>query len=137
MRFICICFLKTLRFKALRFRDTKGRGQCNLGSCVPKRSVSSCDLRIRIVRVGFWQNGFVADFYFWAAGFFRRFCRRIFSPQFCGKKYPEESSRKIPAKSSKICTTKIPDTFLQRGRAKNCDLELPPGARLRFEKLRS
>ena len=48
-------------------------------------------------RVGFWQNGFFADFYFWAAGFFRGFCRRIFS-RFCGKKCPEKSSRKIPGK---------------------------------------
>ena len=66
-------------------------------------------------RAGFWQNGFFADFYFWAAGFFRGFYRRIFSPLFCGKKCPEKSSRKIP---SKITTTKIPDTFLQRVRPK-------------------
>ena len=50
------------------------------------------------VRVGFWQNRFLADFYFWAAGFLRGFCRRIFSPHFCGKKCPEKSSRKIPGK---------------------------------------
>ena len=49
-------------------------------------------------RVGFWQNGFFADFYFWAAGFFRGFSRRIFSPHFCGKKCPEKSSKKIPGK---------------------------------------
>ena len=49
-------------------------------------------------RAGSWQNGFFADFYFWAAGFFRGFCRRIFSPHFCGKKCPEKSSRKIPGK---------------------------------------
>ena len=62
---------------------------------------------VEIIRVGFWQNGFFADFYFWAAEFFRGFSRRIFSPHFCGKKCPEKSSRKIPAKSSKIYTTKI------------------------------
>ena len=39
-------------------------------------------------RVGFWQNRFFADFYFWAAGFFRGFCRRIISPHLCGKKCP-------------------------------------------------
>ena len=50
------------------------------------------------LRVGSWQNGFFADFYFWAAGFFRGFSRRIFSPHFCGKKCPEKSSRKIPGK---------------------------------------
>ena len=51
-----------------------------------------------VFRVGFWQNGFFADIYFWAAGFSRGFCRRIFSPHFCGKKCPEKSSRKIPGK---------------------------------------
>ena len=72
------------------------------------------------VRVGFWQNGFFADFYFWAAGFFRGFCRRMFSPHFCGEKCPEKSSRKIPDKILKMLYNKIPDTFLQRGWAKVC-----------------
>ena len=65
--------------------------------------------------VGFWQNGFFADFYFWAAGFFRGFRRRIFSPHFCGKSAQEIPPGKSPAKSSNIYTRKIPDTFLQRG----------------------
>ena len=52
----------------------------------------------QIFRVGSWQNGFFVDFHFWAAGFFRGFSRRIFSPHFCGKKCPEKSSRKIPGK---------------------------------------
>ena len=63
-------------------------------------------------RAGSWQNGFFADFYFWAAGFFRGFSRRIFSP---GKSAQKNPPGKSPAKSSKIDTTKIPDTFLQRG----------------------
>ena len=46
-----------------------------------------------------------------------RICRWISSPHFCWKKWPEKSSRKIPGKSSKMYTTKIPDTFLQRDRA--------------------
>ena len=70
---------------------------------------------IVILRAGFWQNGFFADFcfffgppdffagffspvfyfFFWAAGFFRGFSRRIFFPHFCGKKCPEKSSGKI------------------------------------------
>ena len=41
---------------------------------------------------------FRPPFYFRAAGFFRRFCRRIYSPHFCGKKCPKRSSRKIPGK---------------------------------------
>ena len=67
----------------------------------------------KILRVGFWQNGFFADFYFWAAGFVRGFCRRIFSPHFCGGKSAQKNPPgKSPAKSSRIYTTKIPDTFL-------------------------
>ena len=53
-------------------------------------------------RVGFWQNGFFADFYFWAAGFSRGFCPRIFPPHFCGKKVPrkilQENPRQNPPK---------------------------------------
>ena len=52
--------------------------------------------------VGFWQNGFFADFYFWAAGFFRGFSRRIFSPHFCGekglRKILQENPRQNPPK---------------------------------------
>ena len=59
------------------------------------------------IAVGFWQNGFLADFYFWAAGFFRGFSRRIFSPHFCGKSAQKNSLGKSPGKSSKIYTTKI------------------------------
>ena len=66
------------------------------------------------VRVGSWQNGFFADFYFWAAGFFRGFCRRIFSPHFCGKKCPEKSSRKIPGKILQILYNKNPPTHFCR-----------------------
>ena len=78
----------------------------------------------QVIRVGFWQNGFFADFYFWAAGF----SRRIFSPHFCGKKCPEKSSRKIPAKilqnlynknPPKFIQQKSSDTFLQNGRGKS------------------
>ena len=72
----------------------------------------------RSLSVGFWQNGFFADFYFWAAGFFRGFRRRILSPHFCGKSAQKNPPGKSPAKSSKIYTAKIPDTFLQRGWAK-------------------
>ena len=64
-----------------------------------------------LFRVGFWQNGFFADFYFWAAGFCRGFCRRIFSPHFCGKKCPEKSSRKIPDKILQILYNKNPRQF--------------------------
>ena len=48
------------------------------------------------------------DFYLWAAGIFRGFCRRIFSPHFCGKKCPEKSSRKIPGKILQILYNKNP-----------------------------
>ena len=44
------------------------------------------------------------------------FGRRIFSPLFVGKTAQKSPPGKSPAKSSKIYTTKIPDTVLQRGR---------------------
>ena len=37
-----------LRFKTLRFRGLKERGHCDLGNCVPKRSVSSCDCDLEL-----------------------------------------------------------------------------------------
>ena len=76
--------------------NTLGRHVCRTKLLCQK--FPRAKLRRQIFRVGFWQNGFFADFYFWAAGFFRGFCRRIFSPHFCGKKCPEKSSRKIPGK---------------------------------------
>ena len=72
------------------------------------------NLSAPIVRAGFRQNGFFADFYFWAAGFFRGFSRRIFSPHFCGKKCPEKSSRKIPGKILQILYNKNPPTHFCR-----------------------
>ena len=68
-----------------------------------------------MIRVGFWQNGFFADFYFWAAGFFRGFSRRIFS-HFCGKKCPEKSSRKIPGKILQNLHNKTPTHFCRGAR---------------------
>ena len=84
------------------------------------RNAASCKIQERkkntqIVRVGFGQNGFFADFYFWATGFFRGFCRRIFSPHFCGKKWPEKSSRKIPGKILQNLYNKNPPTHFCRG----------------------
>ena len=63
--------------------------------------------------VGFWQNGVFADFYFWAARSSRGFCRLNFF--FVGKGAQKNPQGKSPAKSSKIYTTKIPDTSLQKG----------------------
>ena len=82
---------------------------------VKMRQDGSCFIGTR-VRAGFRQNGFFADFYFWAARFFSR----ILSPDFFSSFLWEKSAQKnppgkSPAKSSKIYTTKIPDTFLQRG----------------------
>ena len=50
---------------------------------------------------------------------FRGFCRRIFL--ILWEKCPEKSSRKIPGKILQNLYNKIPDTFLQRGLANNCD----------------
>ena len=69
------------------------------------------------IRVRFWQNGFFTDSDFWAARFFRGFCGRICFSSFCGKSAQKIPPGKSPGESSKIDTTKIPDTFLQRGRS--------------------
>ena len=80
-------------------------------------------------RVGFWQNGFFADVYFWAAGFFGGFCRRIFSPHFCEKKCPEKSSRKIPGKIlQKFIQQKSPTHFCRGAGANLFRLSLGSGS---------
>ena len=57
-------------------------------------------------------------FYFRAAGLlFADFVAGFFCSFLAGKTCPDKSSRKISSKPSKIYTTKIPDTFLQRGGA--------------------
>ena len=50
---------------------------------------------------------------------FADFVAGFFLLIFVGKSAQKNPPGKSPAKSSKIYTTKIPDTFLQRGRAKN------------------
>ena len=62
----------------------------------------------------FGRTDFFADFYFCAAGFFRGFSRRIFSPHFCGKKCPEKSPRKIPGKILQYLYNKNPPTHFCR-----------------------
>ena len=66
-------------------------------------------------RVGFWQNGFFRGFLFLG----RRIFSRIFSPDFFssflwGKKCPEKSSRKIPAKILQNLYNKNPPTHFCR-----------------------
>ena len=83
------------------------------------------------VRAGFRQNGFFADFYFWATGFFRGFSRRILSPHFCGKKCPEKSSRKIPGKILQKVYNKNPPThFCRLPRAKNVTPKMTKNAKM-------
>ena len=74
------------------------------------------------VRAGLWQNReFLRILSFCHRIFFRGFRRRSFSPRFCGgKKVARKSCRKTPAKSTKIHTTRIPNIFLQKGRANLC-----------------
>ena len=89
--------------------------------CKSKKSQNRQKKVTEIVRVGFWQSGFFADFYFWAAGFLRGFSRRNFLLIFVREKVHRKNiPGKFPTKSSKIHTTNIPDNFLQR--AKKLDL---------------
>ena len=60
-----------------------------------------------------------ADFHFEPPDFFADFVAGFFLLIFLwGKRAQRNPPQKSPAKSSKIYTTKIPDTFLQRGRPK-------------------
>ena len=49
----------------------------------------------------------------------KQLCSILVPYNFVGKVHPKNPPGKSSAKSSKICTARIPDTFLQRGRA-NC-----------------
>ena len=60
--------------------------------------------KIGFFRVGFLAERIFTDFYFRAAGFCRGFCRRTFSPRFCGeqkvpRKILQENPRQNPPKS--------------------------------------
>ena len=110
----CNCFL--------RLKDTECCSRCR----------KSLRLRLAIAKFGvgfFFQNGFFTDFSFSAAGFFCGRCRSIFSPQILWEKVPKKIlKKKSPAISSKIYTTNIPNTFLQRGWADEIDCDPQRGA---------
>ena len=60
------------------------------------------------VRIGFWQNGFFADFIFGPPDFFADFVAGFIFLIFVGKKCPEKSSRKIPGKILQNLNNKNP-----------------------------
>ena len=75
------------------------------------------------LRAGFRQNGFFADFYFWAAGFFRGFSRRIFCSSFLWEKVPRKILQENPRENPpKFIQQKSSDTFLQIGRANRSEM---------------
>ena len=61
-------------------------------------------------RVGFWQNGFFADFYFWAAGIFSR----ILSPDF-SHRFWKSAQKNPPGKSPAKSSNKSPTRFCRGG----------------------
>ena len=63
------------------------------------------------------RTDFLRIFMFQPPNFFPDFLAGFFLLIFVGKSAQKNPPGKSPAKSSKIYTTKIPDTFLQRGRA--------------------
>ena len=89
--------------------------------------------RCTIVRVGFWQNRFFADFYFWAAGFFADFVAGFLLLIFVGKSAQKNPPGKSPAKSSNISTTKIPDSVTHFCRGAGPKVVLCPFHRSRRE----
>ena len=102
------------------------------------------EIRMSLFRVGFWQNGFFADFYFWAAGFFRGFCRRIFFPSFLWRKVHrkilQENPRQNPPKfiqqksPTHFCRGAGPTLWLVTGRSSIMHpWKFPGAARLQNE----
>ena len=69
----------------------------------------------------FGRTDFSRIFIFGPPDFFADFLAGFFLLIFVGKSAQKNPPGKSPAKSSKICTTKIPDTFLQRVRPKKND----------------
>ena len=66
----------------------------------------------------FGRTDFSRIFIFEPPDLFADFVTRFFLVVFIGKSAQKNSPGRSPAKSSKIYTTKIPDTFLQRDQAK-------------------
>ena len=80
---------------------------------------------MQILRAGFWQNGFLAEFIIGLPHFFANFVAGFFLLFFVGDSAQKNPPGKSPANSSRTYTTKIPDTFLQRGRANNSGFHGP------------
>ena len=106
---------------------------------LPKRWPSECT---KILGSAFGRTDFSRIFIFEPPDFFADFLAGFFLLSFVGKSAQKNPPGKSPAKSSKIYTTKIPDTFLQRGRAKKSRdclrlrrrfLPLPPQNRAIFK----
>ena len=71
----------------------------------------------RIFWVGLWQKDFSRIFIFEPPDFFADSVAGVFLLILVGESAQRNPPGKSPAKSSKTYTTKIPDNFLQRGRA--------------------
>ena len=76
----------------------------------------------------FGRTDFSRIFIIGSPDFFADFVAGFYLLIFVGKSAQKNPPGKSPAKSSKIYTTKIPDTFLQRSRAKKCPKELKESA---------
>ena len=94
----------------LRFRFLKA------APTVPKKRVGAV---LSQSEVGLGRMDFFADFIFGPPDFFADVVAGFFLLIFVGKSAQKNHPEKSPAKASKIYTTKIPDTFLQRGQAKS------------------
>ena len=92
-----------------------GRGGPGWGATGPfARGVAATPLQ-QCLGSDFGRTDFSRIFVFGPPDFFADFfCRRIFSPHFCGKKCPEKSSRKIPGKILQNLYNKNPPTHFCR-----------------------
>ena len=83
-----------------------------------------------MIRVGFWQNGFLCSC---CQIFLRILSPGFFFPHFCGKCAQKNPPGKAAAKSSKICTTKIPDTFSAEGPGQQLPSLCPTSSRFAIQ----
>ena len=119
--------------------QSEGRGRRNriprqvpklrrLDVCIVRRLQSSRKPKVPLfLGSDFGRTGFSRIFNFGPSDFFADFLAGFYLLVFVVKKFPEKSSRKIPGK---INTPKIPNTFLQRGRANSFVSESGDGVKL-------
>ena len=107
---------------AAKWQQANGVKKCETGGqkTVRNRQPKKCENERKVLGSDFGRTDFSRIFIFGPPDFFADFLAGFFLLIFVGKSAQKNPPGESPAKSSKIYTTKIPDTFLQRGRTKKC-----------------